>query len=323
MESKREKSIVGTETPTTVMDKAAFQTPILLILFNRPEMAERVFERIRAVHPSKLFFACDGPRKDHSGEWERMRQSRALASAVDWECEVKTRFLDTNTGCRSAVPSAISWFFSEVEEGIVFEEDCLPDPTFFRFCGEMLERYRDDKRIMNISGVNSLLSKPKLSESYYFSRYPHIWGWATWRRAWHCYSPQMEDFPDFVRSGALSATFPDRTERKRWTEILEKVYRGDPAFNTWDAQWSYAHFKNHALSITPRHNLVINIGCTPDAMHTADSPFARIPAIPMEFPLCHPNFIVPNMKLDAETFREDYANPFHRRLGRWLARKLH
>ena len=188
---------------------------------------------------------------------------------------------------------------------------------------EMLERYRDDKRIMNISGVNSLLSKPKLSESYYFSRYPHIWGWATWRRAWHCYSPQMEDFPDFVRSGALSATFPDRTERKRWTEILEKVYRGDPAFNTWDAQWSYAHFKNHALSITPRHNLVINIGCTPDAMHTADSPFARIPAIPMEFPLCHPNFIVPNMKLDAETFREDYANPFHRRLGRWLARKLH
>lgn len=158
------------------MSSTLFPTPVLLIVFNRPQMGRRVFDRIRAVRPSRLFIACDGPRHSHPGEWERMQEARRIASAVDWECDVKTRFLETNTGCRAAVPSAINWFFSEVEEGIVFEEDCLPDPTFFRYCRELLERYRDDERVMNISGVNSLLRGAELGDSYYFSRYPHIWG---------------------------------------------------------------------------------------------------------------------------------------------------
>ncbi|MBS1370638.1 MAG: glycosyltransferase family 2 protein [Lentisphaeria bacterium] len=300
------------------MNAALFSTPVLLILFNRPQMARQVFNRIRAVRPSRLFIACDGPRQDRPGEWERMQEGRRVVSAVDWECDVKTRFLEKNTGCRAAVPSAISWFFSEVEEGIVFEEDCLPDPTFFRYCRELLERYRDDERIMNISGVNSLLRGAELDDSYYFSRYPHIWGWASWRRAWRNYSPEMPDFPDFVNSGALASCFPEPAERKRWREILGKVYRRDPRFNTWDAQWSYAHFKNGALSVTPRNNLVANIGCTPDAMHTADNPFAEIPAVPMEFPLRHPQFPIRNAELDGQTFRYDYANPLWTRIRRRL-----
>lgn len=306
--------------PGHLMSNPLFQTAILLIVFNRPQMGRRVFDRIRAVRPARLFIACDGPRHDHPGEEERIQEARQIVSAVDWKCDVKTRFLKENTGCRSAVPSAISWFFSEAKEGIVFEEDCLPDPTFFQYCRELLKRYRDDERIMNISGVNSLLRGAKLRDSYYFSRYPHIWGWASWRRAWQNYSSDMPDYPDFVESGGLSACFPNPIERKRWKEILDKVYYGAPAFNTWDAQWSYAHFKNNALSVTPRNNLVENIGCTPNAIHTADNPFAGIPATPADFPLQHPPFLLRNTELDRQTFQCDYANPLWKRLRRRLNR---
>lgn len=302
------------------MEDFVLHTPVLFTIFNRPETTTRVFEAIRAVHPPKLFIAADGPRSDRPGERELTQKTRAVVDVVDWECELQTRFLDANLGCRNAMSSAISWFFTEVKEGIILEDDCLPDPTFFRFCEEMLERYRCDERIMNISGVNSLLHETELESSYYFSRYPHIWGWASWRRAWQNYSPDMPDYPDFAQSGRLADCFPKPAERKRWREILDKVYRGAPGFNTWDAQWSYAHFKNNALSVTPRNNLVENIGCTSDAIHTSDNLFAGIPATPMEFPLRHPQFLLRNVELDRQTFQGDYANPLWKRIRRRLNR---
>lgn len=300
------------------MKRTSPETPVLFTVFNRPACTRRVFEAIRRAAPRRLFIACDGPRPERPEEAPLVSQVRGIVAEVDWECEVATLFRKENLGCRNAMSSAISWFFSEVEEGIILEDDCLPDPTFFRYCRELLERYRDDERVMNISGVNSLLRGAELGDSYYFSRYPHIWGWASWRRAWRNYSPDMPDYPDFVQSGALADCFPDPVERKRWREILDKVYRGEPGFNTWDAQWSYAHFKNNALAVTPRNNLVENIGCTPDAMHTAGNPFAELPAVQAEFPLRHPQFPIRNTELDRQTFRHDYANPLWKRIRRRL-----
>lgn len=305
------------------MGDFVLHTPILFTIFNRPETTFRVFEAIRAIRPPKLFIAADGPRSDHSEDTKLTQKVRTVADAVDWECEIKTRFLNENHGCRDAMSSAISWFFSQVEEGIILEDDCLPDPTFFRYCQEMLERYRHDERILNISGCNMQLGSHPVKESYYFSRYVHIWGWASWRRAWRHYDVDMSDYPKFRASGAPAALFPDCGERKRWLEILDLVYRKSPHFNTWDFQWNYVGFKRNALAVTPNFNLVRNIGCTAESLHTAGNEFANVPSEEMPFPLVHPEFLYPNREADRFTFRHDFANPFHRRLGRWLVRKLH
>lgn len=158
------------------MKRTSPETPVLFTVFNRPACTRRVFEAIRRAAPRRLFIACDGPRPERPEEAPLVSQVRGIVAEVDWECEVATLFREENLGCRNAMSSAISWFFSEVEEGIILEDDCLPDPTFFRYCRELLERYRDDERVMNISGVNSLLRGAELGDNYYFSRYPHIWG---------------------------------------------------------------------------------------------------------------------------------------------------
>lgn len=304
------------------MAQTSIEIPVLFTVFNRPDCTQRVFEAIRKAAPLRLFISCDGPRPNHPHDAALVSQVREIVSHVDWECKVATRFLNENLGCRKAMSSAISWFFSEVEEGIILEDDCLPDLSFFPYCRELLERYRDDERIMNISGVNSLVSSAKINDSYYFSGYAHIWGWASWRRAWQKYSPDMPDYLDFIKSGAIADCFPNSAEQKRWKEILDKVFNKEPGFDTWDAQWSYTLFINNALSITPRNNLIENIGCTPGALHTVGNPFANMPAFQAEFPLQHPKFIVKNLQLDRLTFKYDYANPLIRRILRKIARML-
>lgn len=177
------------------MKRTSPETPVLFTVFNRPACTRRVFEAIRRAAPAVFSSPATVPVRNGPEEAPLVSQVRGIVAEVDWKCEVATLFREENLGCRNAMSSAISWFFSEVEEGIILEDDCLPDPSFFRYCGELLERYRDDERVMNISGVNSLLRGAELGDSYYFSRYPHIWGWASWRRAWRNYSPDMPGLP--------------------------------------------------------------------------------------------------------------------------------
>ncbi len=304
------------------MSNFVLHTPVLFTIFNRPETTFRVFDAIRAARPPKLFIAADGPRADRPGDQELTEKARTVAGAVDWDCELQTRFLNENLGCRIAMSSAISCFFSHVEEGIILEDDCLPDATFFRYCQELLAHFRNDERIMNISGCNMQLGRHPVKESYYFSHYVHIWGWASWRRAWQHYDVDMQDYPEFRASGAPEALFPNRKERKRWLEILDRVHQKSPHFNTWDFQWNYAAFKRNALAVTPNYNLVRNIGCTAESLHTAGNAFAEAGSEEMPFPLIHPEFLYPNQEADRFTFRHDFANPFLRRFERWLARKL-
>ena len=292
--------------------------PVLFTIFNRPDTTRRVFEAIRAARPARLFVASDGPRKDRPGEAALVEEARSVTAQVDWDCEVKTLFRAENLGCRAAMSSAVDWFFSEVEEGIILEDDCLPHPGFFPYCAELLDRYRDDERVMMVSGCNMQLGRHPVPESYYFSRYIHIWGWASWRRAWKHYDVDMKDFPEFRARNVLGSLLQTREEQRRWEEILERVYRRSPHFDTWDFQWNYALFKRNALAVTPNYNLVRNLGCGAGALHTADNSFADAEAEEMPFPLRHPPFLYAHAEADAFTFRHDYATSLRKRIANQL-----
>ena len=235
--------------------------PVLFLIFNRPETTRRVAEALRAYRPERLFIAADGPRPDHPGDAENCRLARAAALDAGWECEVQTRFLDDNLGCRHTVSSAIDWFFSQVEAGAVLEDDCLPAPDFFRFAALMLEHFRDDERVMHISGVNFQNGVRRGSADAFYSTIPHIWGWASWRRAWRHYDVDMRDYPACRDSGELASHLPG-TPYLKWVllRMMEQTYRQSPYFNTWDVQWHYALAKRGALAVAPNANLVSNIG---------------------------------------------------------------
>src|SRR5258708_3549575 len=189
------------------MPESSFNTPILFLIFNRPFPTRRVFAEIRKARPAKLFVAADGPRPDKPEDLETCRETREIIKDIDWPCEVQTLFRDKNLGCGVAVSGAITWFFQNVEQGIILEDDCLPDPSFFPFCTELLERYKDDERILLISG-NFLQQKNKkfmVKASYYGTLIPHLWGWASWRRAWAKYDFNLTKWPEVKATKSLAA----------------------------------------------------------------------------------------------------------------------
>ncbi len=298
------------------------EVPVLFVIFNRPETTRQVFEAIRKARPPRLFVVADGPRADRDGEKELVEATRKIATAIDWPCVLKTRFSPTNQGCRNGVSSAVDWFFQEVEEGIILEDDCVPGSEFFRFCQEMLDRYRHDERVMSISGCNMQLGRHPVQDSYYFSRYVHIWGWASWRRAWKWYDVDMKDLPEFLEQNVLASVFSSPAEQKRWKEIFWKTYSHSPYFSTWDFQWGYTLIKRHALAVTPAHNLVTNVGCSNTSLHTVGNEYANAPSESMEFPLRHPKFVYPHREADHFTFVHDYANPLSKRIMRRIMRTL-
>lgn len=239
--------------------------PILFLFFNRPETAGRVFAEIRAARPERLFLAADGPRTASAGDAELCQRTRAsVEGLIDWPCEVQRLHRDKNLGCREAVSSAIDWFFSHVEEGIILEDDTLPDPSFFHFANAMLERYRNNSAVMHISGNNHQHGRIRGDGAYYASRFAHSWGWATWRRAWKLYDHDMNGFPENWK--AVSAQCRLAVPIQAWWKMaLENTRAG--VVNTWDFQWHYTIMKNTGLCLIPNQNLVCNIGVGADATH--------------------------------------------------------
>lgn len=279
-------------------------TPILFLVFNRPDTTQQVFAKIREIQPKQLFVAADGARAGKEGEEEKVAQVRKLIlEGIDWNCEVKTLFREENLGCGKAVSSAITWFFEQVEEGIILEDDCLPNNSFFRFCEELLDYYRDDGRIMHISGNNFQFGKKVGNASYYFSKYNHIWGWATWKRAWEIYDYELKDFQD--RKNEIS--YPKKTE-KYWKEVFLGV--SDKKIDTWDYQWTYCMWKKNGLSILPNKNLISNIGFGFNATHTKDSNsiFGNIPTQNISFPLIHPKNILVSNSADRNTSKKIFSH---------------
>jgi hypothetical protein len=251
-------------------------TPVAFIIFNRPDVTEKVFQAIRQAQPRKLLVIADGPRADRPGEAEKCAAARAIIDQVDWECEVLTNYSDINLGCKYRVSSGIDWVFAEVEEAIILEDDCLPAPSFFQFCQTLLEKYRHDERIMAICGNNFQNSQSRTPYSYYFSKYNHIWGWASWCRAWQHYDVNMKTWPEFLDSGLMQYVSDGKAEEKFWTENFQQAYKG--AADTWDYQWTYACWSQGALSILPDSNLISNIGFGDEATHTkGGSSIANMP----------------------------------------------
>lgn len=285
-------------------------TPIAFIIFNRPDTTARVFEVIRQVKPPQLFVIADGPRADNPSDLEKCAATRAIVDKIDWECEVIKNYSDVNLGCKNRVSSGLNWVFSIVEQAIILEDDCLPDPTFFNFCEELLEKYRNDTRIMAISGNNFQFGRRRTDESYYFSRYNHCWGWATWRRAWQHYDIEMKQWPMIRENDLLKNVLEARGALRYWQEHFNNVY--DELINSWAFRWTFACWIQNGLTILPNVNLVSNIGFLPDATHTKQikSKLANLPIKTMLFPLKHPTFIIRDTRADDFTQRKVFETSF-------------
>ena len=282
-------------------------TPILFIIFNRPDTTQKVFNTIRKAKPKQLFIAADGSRPDREGEIEKCQKSRKIATSVDWDCEVKTLFRDKNLGCKIAISSAIDWFFENVEEGIILEDDCLPNQSFFWFCQELLEYYRNDTRIMHISANNFQFGRVRGEGSYYFSKYGSTWGWATWRRAWKHYDVNMKNFEEFKKEAQINNVFPIKQQQKYWTKVFQLVHEGK--IDTWDHQWAYTCFINNGLCIKPNINLVSNIGFGSNSTHTKDKSctFSEMEAREIT-DIIHPNFALADQEADLLTSKLFFGN---------------
>lgn len=239
---------------------------IVYIIFNRPNLTRMTFETIRARQPAKLFVIADGPRLGYPTDMDRCREVREIVEQVDWPCEVQRDYADNNLGLKQRVSSGLNWVFEQVDRAIVLEDDCLPHPDFFTFCEAMLDRYENDEHIFVITGNNFQNGLRRGNAAYYFSKYPHCWGWASWRRAWKFYQGDIPFWNDWKNSYKWQTAQPDPIERRYWSNIFDSVACGK--IDSWAYPWTACVWYHGGLTITPNVNLVSNIGCGPDATHT-------------------------------------------------------
>ncbi len=270
-----------------------FKTPILLILFNRLDTTQQVFAKIREIQPPYLYISADGPREGNNDDEIKCEKVRKyILENIDWKCDVKTLFQEKNLGCGLNPATAITWFFENVEQGIILEDDCVPSISFFRYCEELLDKYKNEERIGMISGNNFFELKKLPKESYLFS-YGNIWGWAAWRRSWKYFDMEMKQWnePD-VRNRIKMLIKNDKIFRNIST-IFQNNFVG--CIDIWDYQWLFARLSHGQLTINPTKNLVSNIGFNDDATHTKGfNRFSNIKTFEMDFPLIHPKHIKVN-----------------------------
>lgn len=286
------------------------KTAVLFLIFNRLDTTKQVFEAIRLARPPRLYIAADGPRDSRLGEDNKVKSVQDyVMEHIDWGCEVKTLFRDKNLGCKYAVSSAIDWFFENEEMGIILEDDCLPHPSFFRFCEELLELYHNDERFGIISGDNFQFGKRRTNDSYYFSRYAHIWGWASWRRTWEKYDVAMKQWPYVKRNDLLSDILRHKKLVRYWVNIFDDVFNNK--IDSWAYQLNFACLINSMFNIMPNNNLISNIGFGDNALHTIKfNKFSAMPVSGMRFPLLHPNVIIRDVLADGTTERDQFTKPF-------------
>ena len=291
---------------SNTINAAPIRVPVLLIIFNRPDTTRRVFESIRRARPPRLYVAADGPRAHNTDDIEKCTEARRIVREVDWDCEVSTLFHDVNLNCGVAPSTACSWFFKHESEGIILEDDCLPVQSFFWFCQELLERYRNDTRVMHIGGNNFLNGwKRDQDYSYYFSRSGHIWGWATWRRAWKFFDYELNLYQQVKRNNFFNSFFLNWPEKLYRLRKFEKTTDPNTRVDWWDYQWDFARYVHSGLAIVPEKNLVQNLGFGDSGTHTrnGNSPNADMKAEDIEVPLRHPPFMIRDQASDRKYFR--------------------
>ena len=274
------------------------KTPVALLIFKRPETTEKVFEAIRQAKPPKLLVVADGPRADKPGEAEQCAAARAIIDRVDWDCEVLKNYSDVNLGCGLRPATGITWVFEQVEEAIIFEDDCLPDPTFFQFCEELLSKYRNDERVMAIAGTSLVGEWRSPLQSYYFSQFGGNWGWASWRRAWKFFDYNIKLFPQLLEAQFLEHYLREPKYYLYWKKLFQEIYES-PDRSCWDYQWLLACWMQNGLRICPEVNLITNIGFGANATHTfSDNPLANVQTQEINLPLKHPQFMIQDFQAD-------------------------
>lgn len=288
------------------MDKLLVKTPVLFLIFNRPDTTKQVFEQIRQAKPPRLYVAADGPRVDNKDDVLKIAKAREIVTKIDWPCELKTLFRDKNLGCKKAVSESITWFFNQEEQGIILEDDCLPHSEFFPFCEILLDKYVNDPRVFAITGNNFQNNVWHGEASYYYSKYMMCWGWASWRRAWNNYQVNIPFWPEWSKSKAWLDHTPDKIERKYWERIFEKMFLNK--IDTWDYPWVASIWHKGGLTVTPNVNLVSNIGFREDATNTMsqNDKFSRLP-INNIGDLKYPKNIQRNIEADNWTFNYHYG----------------
>jgi len=275
-------------------------TAVLFLVFNRLDTTKQVFEAIRQAKPPRLYIAADGARKSKDGEAEKVNAVRDyVMSNIDWECEVKTLFREQNLGCKYAVSGAITWFFENEEMGIILEDDCLPSQSFFWFCEKLLERYKDDSRVWHIGGASTLTNDIVINnDSYYFSKFNHIWGWAGWSSRWKKYDINVSLLKEFSNNNYIENISKDKLLQKFWLNNFDSVF--EKKIDTWDYQWYFTTWINGGISIIPTVNMISNIGFGAGATHTSDSDskLSAMQKSEIDLNLVHPRIMMPNIIYD-------------------------
>ena len=279
------------------------KAPVLLIGFNRPDNMCQVFEQIKKAKPEVLY---------KEGEEEKCQQCRDLAKQVDWQCELHTLFREKNAGCALGVSGAISWAFEHEDRLFILEDDCVPVLSFFTFCDEMLEKYKDDSRVWQICGRSHHANSPFFEKSeYIFTLFSHIWGWATWKRCWNDFDLKISDCQEFLLFGGALNLFPLKWMAKELNEGYKKIYDNIEyvSSHTWDYQWGYIKLKNGALGIVPCKNLIKNIGSASGA-HSSGPYIEDIPTEEMPLKIRHPQFVMASRKYDEYHYKRSIRTPF-------------
>lgn len=305
------------------MNQWKLNTPVVLILFNRPEKAAKVLEAVRQAQPPKLFVIADGARPGRPGEAESCAQTRELIETVDWDCQVFKNYSDQNLGCRKRIgETGLPWVFEQVEEAIVLEDDCLPDPSFFRFSQELLEKYRHDERVMAVCGTNLLIDWKSDLQSYHFSQFFSSWGWASWRRVWKLYDAEMKLWPNAEMQRRIQDTLCNDKQFKQYKRFFNQVHTHKT--NSWAYQMLYLGLTQSCLSIIPSRNLISNIGFDLEATHTSGVSDVRasMPTFEARFPIVDPVGCVADRGFEDQRFFKLYdrglAAKISRRFKRWL-----
>jgi hypothetical protein len=280
--------------------------PVLLIIFNRPRHTRAVLAAIRKARPTKLFVAADGPRADVKSDATLCRAARDIVEEVDWPCEVSRLSSSENLGCKAGPETAISWFFENVEAGVVLEDDCLPAASFFDFSGAMLDRYADRNDVMMVCGSNAAISWKPDQQSYHYAYNATPWGWASWRNAWREYDSTMSAWKTPEGRARVAATVAN-SKQERWRKRqFDRVCYG--GFNTWDYVWTFTRLQAGAASVIPSRNLVSNIGFGPEATHTTRvrRKVASLPTSELRAPFLGPRDQWVDHEYDQLVYRRSY-----------------
>ena len=287
-------------------------TPLMFIIFNRPDTTKRVFEKIREARPKKLYVVADGPRESVPKDYELCQLTRSIVENIDWDCNVHKNYSDTNLGSRVRPASGFEFVFSQEDEAIILEDDCLPHPSFFEYCQQLLKHFKNEEKINIISGSNFLSKFSNKNYDYQYSAFHHFWGWATWKRSWEKYDIDMKEWPLLKKNNLINKILKQRKSVRYWETLFEEVYNGKIK-TAWDYQWIYSSWKNDGLAILPTSNLVSNIGFGENATHTKNKKHIRsnVPLEGVQFPLVHP----PEIKRDVayDLLLSEYIFKFNRK----------